>query len=96
MDIRAHLTMDMIAYNDPAGADLWIEGFYQGTSSVWLMNQLDVNARTYCGLSTYHLSVGRMGFGPRSVPQLRVPVRAGHRERVRQLRLLPPDLRHRR
>lgn len=53
LDIKAHLTMDMIAYNDPAGADLWIEGFHQGTSSVWLMNQLDVNARTYCGLTTY-------------------------------------------
>jgi hypothetical protein len=53
LDIKAMLTMDMIAYNDPAGADLWIEGFHQGTSSVWLMNQLDVNARTYCGLTTY-------------------------------------------
>jgi hypothetical protein len=53
LDIQAMLTMDMIAYNDPAGADLWIEGFHQGTSSVWLMNQLDVNARTYCGLTTY-------------------------------------------
>ncbi|MFH0916291.1 MAG: M28 family peptidase [bacterium] len=53
LDIKAMLTMDMIAYNDPAGADLWIEGFHQGTSSVWIMNQLDVNARTYCGLTTY-------------------------------------------
>ena len=53
LNIQAMLTMDMIAYNDPAGADLWIEGFHQGTSSVWLMNQLDVNARTYCGLTTY-------------------------------------------
>jgi hypothetical protein len=53
LDIQAMLTMDMIGYNDPADADLWIEGFHQGTSSVWLMNQLDVNAQTYCNLSTY-------------------------------------------
>jgi hypothetical protein len=53
LNIQAVLNMDMIAYNDPAGADLWIEGFHQGTSSVWLMNQLDLNARTYCGLTTY-------------------------------------------
>jgi hypothetical protein len=53
LNILAVLTMDMIGYNDPAGVDLWIEGFHQGTSSVALMNQLDVNARTYGGLKTY-------------------------------------------
>ena len=66
LDIRAMLTMDMIAYNDPAGVDLWIEGFHQGTSSVWLMNQLDVNARTYCGLTTYLYP--SEGFGSDHVP----------------------------
>jgi hypothetical protein len=66
LDIQAMLTMDMIAYNDPAGVDLWIEGFHQGTSSVWLMNQLDVNARTYCGLTTYLYP--SEGFGSDHVP----------------------------
>jgi hypothetical protein len=66
LDIKAMLTMDMIAYNDPAGADLWIEGFHQGTSSVWLMNQLDVNARAYCGLTTYLYP--SEGFGSDHVP----------------------------
>ncbi len=53
LDIVAMLTMDMIGYNDPSGAELWIEGFHQGTSSVWLMNQLNTNAQTYCDLATY-------------------------------------------
>jgi hypothetical protein len=53
LDIRGVLNFDMVAWYDPAGADLWIEGFHQGVSSVWLMNLLQQNAQTYAGLTTY-------------------------------------------
>lgn len=53
LDIRGVLTFDMIGWYDPAGADLWIEGFRQGVSSLWLMTMLQQNAQTYAGLSTY-------------------------------------------
>jgi hypothetical protein len=53
LDIRGVLNMDMVSYHDPAGQDLWLEGFHQGVSSVWLMNQVSSNARTYAGLSVY-------------------------------------------
>jgi hypothetical protein len=66
LDIRAMLTMDMIGYNGPGSVDLWIEGFHLGTSSAWLMNQLDVNARTYCDLTTYLYP--SEGFGSDHVP----------------------------
>lgn len=53
LDIRGVLTFDMIGWYDPAGADLWIEGFRQGVSSLWLMTMLRQNAEAYAGLTTY-------------------------------------------
>jgi hypothetical protein len=53
LDIRGVLNSDMIAYYDPAGADLWLEGFHNGTSSVWLMNLLEQNAEAYTDLAIY-------------------------------------------
>lgn len=53
LDIRGVLNLDMVSYHTPVAQDLWIEGFHQGVSSVWLMNQLQDNARLYSGLSVY-------------------------------------------
>ena len=53
LDIRGVLNFDMIAYYDPAGADLWLEGFHNGTSSVWLLNLVQQNAEAYTDLIVY-------------------------------------------
>ncbi len=66
LDIRGVLALDMVSYQDPAGADLWIEGFHYGVSSVWLLNQVESVAETYCGLSVYQYP--GEGFGSDHVP----------------------------
>jgi len=53
LDIRGVLIQDMIGYYDPAGTDLWLEGFRDAPSSVWLMNLVQANAARYAGLSVY-------------------------------------------
>jgi len=53
LDIRGVLNFDMIAYYDPAGVDLWIEGFHYGASSAWLMDRLAQNTTTYTDLGIY-------------------------------------------
>ncbi len=66
LDIRAVLTMDMTAYHDPAGSDLWIEGFYSGATSIWLMDMLESIAAGYAGLTVYRYPSD--GFGSDHVP----------------------------
>ncbi|MFC1572366.1 M28 family peptidase [Candidatus Eisenbacteria bacterium] len=66
LDIRAVLNMDMTGYHDPTGEDLWIEGFAEGTSSVWLMDILEDNAESFAGLFVYRY--GGEGFGSDHVP----------------------------
>jgi hypothetical protein len=53
LDIRGVLNFDMIAYYDPADADLWIEGFHYGTSSAWLMDLLAQNTTAFTDLEVY-------------------------------------------
>jgi hypothetical protein len=66
LDIEGVLNLDMVSWFDPAGADLWIEGFHQGVSSTWLMDLVQGNAETYAGLSVY-IYPGE-GFGSDHVP----------------------------
>ncbi|HEY3294117.1 MAG TPA: M20/M25/M40 family metallo-hydrolase [bacterium] len=47
------VNMDMIGYYDPAGADLWIEGFHTGTNSLWLENALRDNCLQFSSLVPY-------------------------------------------
>jgi hypothetical protein len=47
------LNMDMIGYYDPAGADLWIEGFRTGTNSEWLINAVRDNCLQFSSLVPY-------------------------------------------
>jgi hypothetical protein len=53
LDIRGVINFDMIAYYDPAGADLWLEGFHYGASSTWLMDLVEQNAEAYTDLAVY-------------------------------------------
>jgi len=66
LDIRAVLNLDMVGWNDPAGADLWLEGFHNGVSSVWLMDLVGENGEAYAGLSVYQYP--GEGFGSDHVP----------------------------
>jgi hypothetical protein len=52
-NIAGVIIMDMVGYYDPAGADLWLEGFITGVNSQWLVNLLAQHAQTYSGLSVY-------------------------------------------
>ncbi len=47
------LNMDMIGYYDPAGADLWIEGFYSGNNSIWLTDVLWDNCLQFTDMTPY-------------------------------------------
>jgi len=51
--IGAVFNLDMIGYYDPAGEDLFIEGFYTGVSSVWLMDLLEDNCLQFTTLTPY-------------------------------------------
>ncbi|MBM3324054.1 MAG: M28 family peptidase [Calditrichaeota bacterium] len=51
--IGAVFNLDMIGYYDPAGADLFIEGFYTGVSSLWLMDVLEDNCLQFTTLTPY-------------------------------------------
>lgn len=51
--IGAVFNLDMIGYYDPADEDLFIEGFYSGVSSVWLMNLLQDNCLQFTTLTPY-------------------------------------------
>lgn len=66
LDIRGVLNMDMVGYYHPAGDDLWVEGFYDGVNSEWLMNILRDNALAYTDLSVYMYPSN--GFGSDHVP----------------------------
>ena len=52
-DITAVLNMDMIGYYDPAGDDLWLEGFYSGNNSIWLTDVLWDNCLQFTDLAPY-------------------------------------------
>jgi len=56
LDICGVLILDMAAYYSPAGADLWLEGFRYGTSSVWLLDLVQANAQAYTDLAIYRYS----------------------------------------
>lgn len=47
------LNMDMIGYYDPAGADLWLEGFYTGNNSIWLTDVVWDNCLQFTDLTPY-------------------------------------------
>ncbi len=47
------LNMDMIGYYDPAGTDLWLEGFYTGNNSIWLTDVLWDNCLQFTDLAPY-------------------------------------------
>lgn len=47
------ITFDMVGYYDPAGADLWVEGFSTGSNSMWLVDLVRQHAQTYADLSVY-------------------------------------------
>ncbi len=66
LDIRGVLNMDMVGYYHPDGDDLWVEGFYEGVSSEWLMDLLRDNALDYTDLSVYKYP--GEGFGSDHVP----------------------------
>ncbi len=66
LDIRGVLNMDMIAYQDPAGEDLWLEGFYDGASSVWMMDLLEQIAGAYTDVAVFRYP--NNGFGSDHVP----------------------------
>lgn len=66
LDIRGVLNVDMVGYYHPAGDDLWVEGFYNGVSSEWLMDLLRDNALDYTDLSVYKYT--GEGFGSDHVP----------------------------
>ncbi len=66
MDIRGVFNMDMTGYHDPQGEDLWLEGFYEGTSSVWMMDLLEQVAVDHAGLTIYRYP--GEGFGSDHVP----------------------------
>ncbi|MFH1010172.1 MAG: M28 family peptidase [bacterium] len=51
--IGAVFNLDMIGYYDPADEDLFIEGFYTGVSSVWLMDILEDNCLQFTTLVPY-------------------------------------------
>lgn len=53
LDIRGVLNLDMAGYYRSGGSDLWLEGFHYGTSSVWLLNQVEANAEAYTDLVVY-------------------------------------------
>lgn len=52
-DIAGVIIFDMVGYYDPAGADLWVEGFNTGNNSAWLVDLVRRHAQTYAGLSVY-------------------------------------------
>lgn len=52
-EVVAMLNMDMIGYYDPADEDLFIEGFFTGTSSAWLMDVLWDNCLQFTALAPY-------------------------------------------
>ncbi len=66
LDIRAVLNLDMVAYHEPQGDDLWVEGFYDGVPSVWLMDLVQANAETYADLLVYRYEGN--GWGSDHVP----------------------------
>ena len=66
LDIRGMLNLDMVGYYDPADEDLWLEGFYDGVPSVWLMELLRDNARAFTDLSVF--LYGGNGWGSDHVP----------------------------
>ncbi len=51
LDIQGFLNIDMIGWKDPKQGGLWIEGFTDGASSVWLMDLLRSNAEDFLGLA---------------------------------------------
>ncbi len=51
--IGAVFNLDMVGYYDPADEDLFIEGFYTGVSSVWLMDLLEDNCLQFTTLIPY-------------------------------------------
>lgn len=53
LDIRGVLNLDMVGYYEEGGADLWLEGFHTGTSSVWLMELVGENTELYTDLEIY-------------------------------------------
>lgn len=65
-NVAAMLNMDMIGYYDPAGNDLWIEGFYSGNNSIWLANVLWDNCLQFTTLTPYLYPSD--GFGSDHVP----------------------------
>lgn len=65
-NVVAVLTFDMVGYDDPTGAQLWLEGFVSGTNSQWLVQLVRQHAETYAGLSVYVYP--NDGFGSDHVP----------------------------
>ncbi|MCA9729690.1 MAG: M28 family peptidase, partial [Candidatus Eisenbacteria bacterium] len=65
-NVPAVITSDMIGYDDPAGAQLWVIGFVTGENSQWLVNDVKQHAETYAGLSVYVYP--NNGFGSDHVP----------------------------
>lgn len=65
-NVPAVLTFDMVGYDDPAGAQLWVEGFVSGTNSQWLVQLVRQHAETYADLSVYVYP--NDGFGSDHVP----------------------------
>ena len=53
LDIRGVLNLDMVGYYEAGDADLWLEGFHTGVSSVWLMDLVGENAELYTDLEIY-------------------------------------------
>jgi hypothetical protein len=66
LNVIALLNLDMISYYDASGSDVWIEGFYQGTSSLWLMEAIEDD---YLQFSTLIPEIyGGEGYGSDHVP----------------------------
>jgi hypothetical protein len=53
LDIRGVLNLDMVGFRKAGGADLWLEGFQSGASSVWLADMVEANAEAYTNLVIY-------------------------------------------
>jgi hypothetical protein len=53
LDIVGALILDMVGYYDPAGEDLWLEGFQTGVNSMWLVDLVRQHAETYSALNVY-------------------------------------------
>jgi hypothetical protein len=65
-NVPAVITFDMVGYDDPAGAQLWVEGFVTGNNSQWLVELVRQHAESYAGLSVYVYPYN--GFGSDHVP----------------------------